>query len=108
MRSRVEEFGRIILSDAEASTLVHTKAVHVFLLTTTTILAIHPKIVGFPKNQLVTFFAFLVGGIAEVFTRGTAPIATKEKVKSACSVCGGWLAGMILFFFLFIGPVLFF
>ena len=95
LRAKVEELGRVTLGDAEASALVQTKAVHVFMLVTTTIAAV--VWAGFPVNQLLTFFAFLVGGVAEVFMDGAAATVA-AKAKAVAKVCGTWLIGMVCAF----------
>jgi hypothetical protein len=95
IRSSVEERGRVTLGDAAASALVRTKTLHVVLLVVTTIAGVVWE--GFPVNQLLTFFAFLVGGIAEVFADGATATAA-AKLKAAVKVCGTWLLGMTTFF----------
>jgi hypothetical protein len=95
VRTRVEEFGRVELRDAEAAALVRSKAVHVVLL----VVAVPAGVwsanadVAFP----IAFLTFWLGGVAEAVAMPGAGAA--EKIKGVGKATGAVALGLISFNF---------
>jgi hypothetical protein len=90
VRTRVEEFGRVELRDAEAAALVWSKAVHVVLLVPAVLVAVWSA-----KNFhafLFPFLAFWLGGTVEAVATPAAGAA--EKIKSVGKATGAAVLGM--------------
>ena len=91
VRARVEDAGHVELDDAETAALARTKAVHVALLVLAVVGAVWS---GSVEALLLTFFAFLLGGVAEAFVPGASAAETAKRVGK---VLGAWLLGMVGF-----------
>jgi hypothetical protein len=69
VRTRVEEFGKVELRDAEAAALVWSKVVHMVLLVATMLVLVWSAKFGIllfgHKTFLTAFLAFWLGGVAE-------------------------------------------
>jgi len=94
VRARVEDAGHVELDDAEASALARTKAVHVALLVLAVLGAVWS---GSLAAFLLSFLAFLLGGVAEAFVPGASGAQTAKRVGEAL---GAWLLGFVGFLFL--------
>eukprot|EP01045_Picozoa_sp_COSAG04_P004037 COSAG04_NODE_171_length_21611_cov_4.302808_11_plen_483_part_00 len=98
VRARMENEGRVELGDAEASALARTKAVHVLLL----VVAVLGVVWSGDQQQAVflTFFAFLLGGMAEEFVPGASAAETAMRVAKVLGVCllgsVGWIVLVVV------------
>eukprot|EP01046_Picozoa_sp_COSAG06_P056510 COSAG06_NODE_10712_length_1630_cov_112.784455_1_plen_187_part_00 len=86
VRSRVEEAGRVHLSDGEASALIWTKVVHVVLL----VLAVTVAVL-FQRPWFTVVLAFLLGGLVESFVQR---VSVAETAMRVAKVLGAWLTGV--------------
>ena len=77
VRTRVEEFGRVELRDAEAAVLVWSKAVHVALIAGAVLAAVWSA--SQELTYLIAFLAFWLGGVAEAVATPGAGAAEKAK-----------------------------
>ena len=99
VRARVEDAGRVVLTDAEASALARTKAVHVVLLVLSVLVATLQD--GLALG--LVFVAFMLGGVAEAFVPGAGVAETAKGVGTAV---GAWLLGIVgicVWFIAFVG-----
>ena len=98
VRTRVEEFGRVELRDAEAAALVRSKAVHVALVAGAVLAGVWAASAG--AATLITFLAFWLGGVAEaVATPGAGAVEKAKGVgKATAAVLLGFVGLWILFF----------
>jgi hypothetical protein len=76
VRIRVEEFGRVELRDAEAATLVRSKAVHVALVAGAVLAGVWS---ASKATVVLAFLAFWLGGVAEAVATPGAGAAEKAK-----------------------------
>ena len=76
VRTRVEEFGRVELRDAEAAALVRSKAVHVALVAGAVLAGVWSAS-GVALS--IPFLAFWLGGVAEAIATPGAGAAEKAK-----------------------------
>ena len=93
VRTRVEEFGRVELRDAEAAALVRSKAVHVALLAGAMLAGVWS--VDFDAASMNAFLAFWLGGVAEAVATPGAGAA--EKVKGFGKATGAAVLGFVSF-----------
>jgi hypothetical protein len=85
VRARVEDAGRVELTDAEASALARTKAVHGALLVLSVLVAVSQD------ATYLVFLAFMLGGLVEAFVPGAGAAETAKRVGKAV---GAWLLGV--------------
>ena len=97
VRTRVEEFGRVELRDAEAVALVRSKAVHVALVAGAMLAGVWSANVM--AAFLIAFPAFWLGGVAEAVATPGAGAAEKAKGvgKATGAVVLGFVGNAILF-----------
>ena len=94
VRTRVEEFGRVELRDAEAAALVRSKAVHVALLVGVMLVTVWAgDAEGVLSAILIAFLAFWLGGVAEAVATPGAGAA--EKAKGVGKATGAATLGLI-------------
>jgi hypothetical protein len=94
VRTRVEEFGRVKLRDAEAVALVRSRAVHVVLLVVVVLVGVWSG--NFFVAGMIPYLAFWLGGVAEaVITPGAG---AAEKIKDVGKASGSALFGLVCFF----------
>ena len=97
VRTRVEEFGRVQLRDAEAAALVRSKAVHMTLLAWAVLAGV------WSANSKAAIYigslAFWLGGVAEAVATPGAGAAEKAKGvgKATGAVVLGFVGNAILF-----------
>jgi hypothetical protein len=96
VRTRVEEFGRVELRDAEAAALVRSKAVHVALLVGAVLAAVW--VADYWVAFLTGFLAVWLGGVAEAVATPGAGAA--EKAKGVGKATGAAALGGIGFMLL--------
>ena len=96
VRTRVEEFGRVELRDAEAAVLVRSKAVHVALVAGAVLAGVWSA--DFNTAWLIAFLAFWLGGVAEAVATPGAGAAEKAKGvgKATGAAALGFVANTIL------------
>jgi hypothetical protein len=95
VRTRVEEFGRVELRDAEAAALVRSKAVHVALIVGAVLATVWSADGGTAANTIWPGLAFWLGGVAEaVATPGTGAV---EKAQGVGKATGAMLLGFVGF-----------
>ena len=99
VRTRVEEFGRVELRDAEAAALVRSKAVHVALVAGGVIVGVWSANGG--ASTLIAFLAFWLGGVAEAVATPGAGAA--EKAKGVGKATGAAALGYVGVFMLAVG-----
>ena len=90
VRTRVEEFGRVELGDAEAAALVRSKAVHVALLVGAVLASVWSADTWVSR---VAFLAFWLGGVAEAVATPGAGAA--EKAKGVGKATGAAVLGLV-------------
>jgi hypothetical protein len=95
VRTRVEEFGRVELRDAEAAVLVRSRAVHVVLIVVVVPASIIWSGNGFGAGMF-PYLAFWLGGVVEAVVKPGAGAA--EKVKGVAKATGAALLGLVCFF----------
>ena len=91
VRTRVEEFGRVELRDAEAAALVRSKAVHVVLLVGAVLAGVWSA--DYVVAGLIAFLAFWLGGVAEAVATPGAGAA--EKAKGVGKAMGAAALGVV-------------
>jgi hypothetical protein len=102
VRTRVEEFGRVELRDAEAAVLVRSKAVHMALIVAAVLAAVWSATGA--AAVVIVFDAFLLGGVAEAVA--TPGAEAGEKAKGIGKAMGAAMLGGIGFMILFVGVVI--
>jgi hypothetical protein len=90
VRTRVEEFGRVELRDAEAAAMVWSKAVHVALVVAAVLVGVW--LGNVQVAWLLCRLAFWLGGVAEVVATPGAGAA--EKIKGVGKATGAVVLGM--------------
>ena len=93
VRTRVEEFGRVELRDAEAAALVRSKVLHVALVVGTVLAGVWSA--NLDAASLIPFLAFWLGGVAE--TVATPGGGAAEKAKGVGKATGAMLLGFVGF-----------
>ena len=90
VRARVEDAGRVELTDLEATALARTKAVHVVLI----VLGVLASVGLGEDGTFLAWIALFLGGVVESFVPG-APAAQAR--KRAATVLAKWLLGFVAF-----------
>ena len=94
MRRRVEEFGRVELTDKEAKALSFSKGVHVCLIVCIILHVVWAKEF---MAAFLTYPCFLIGSVMEVaFAGGTAAEVMKGVAKSFVSMALGFAMNFTL------------
>jgi hypothetical protein len=89
--TRVEEFGRVELQDAEAAALVRSKVVHMVLLVVVVLMGVAS---GDKRGLPGPFLAFWLAGVAEaVVMPGTG---AAEKAKGVGKATAAFVLGMFV------------
>ena len=103
VRTRVEEFGRVELRDAEAAALVRSKVAHVVLLVGAVLAGVWSA--GIETAWLIVFLAFWLGSVVEAVATPGAGAAEKAKGvgKATGAAALGVVGCMILFVVAMIG-----
>jgi hypothetical protein len=97
VRTRVEEFGRVDLRDAEAAALVRSKAVHMVLLVVAVLAAVWLE--DILAAFLIPLLAFWLGGVADAAAT-PADAGAAEKIRGAGKATGAALLGLACFMIL--------
>ena len=94
MRRKVEDVGRVTLTDDDAVALVQTKTLYIILVVIIVLAGVSARWRSGSAHLVYSFLLFWIGGVVEAFLSGTT---VADKAKGAGLATGAAILGLISF-----------